>query len=112
MFPCPALSLPFLFFWIDINCVTVAAMTMTFAGVLCCFVCVCVYVIGEGVCAQLCARVYVCVLLMLQLLFWILLLVSVLRRIGFHSVHVNLCLWLRMQVWLWLCMWMCFRVCV
>ena len=40
--PCPALAMPFLFVGHGIKCMMVAAMTMTFAGTLCCCVCSCV----------------------------------------------------------------------
>ena len=40
--PFPALAMPFLFFGHGINSMMVAAMTMTFAGMLCYCVCSCV----------------------------------------------------------------------
>ena len=97
--------------WVKVSlCVSVRECVTEFFGFwLPRFVCVCEFV---NSCTRKCVRLCACVLQLLQLLFWMVLLVLVLCGIGFDCVRITLCLWLQTQVWLCLWLWPWFWACV
>ena len=87
--------------WID------AWVKVSLCVSLCEFVTACLgFSLPTFVCVDsgMCVRACVC-MCVLQVLFWMLLLVLVWGDIGFDCVRTTLCLWLQMKVWLWL--WLC-----